>query len=44
VIASLGTQEFCESEVGINPGHEIAKGRNILLSPIKRSQQKRRKS
>ncbi|HUO27968.1 MAG TPA: aminoacyl-tRNA hydrolase [Bryobacteraceae bacterium] len=39
-IGSLGTQEFVRVRLGVHPGHPLASGKDYLLSPVKRSQQK----
>ncbi|HVN05902.1 MAG TPA: aminoacyl-tRNA hydrolase [Bryobacteraceae bacterium] len=39
-IGSLGTQEFVRVRLGVHPGHPLASGKDYLLSPFKRSQQK----
>ncbi len=40
VIEKLGTQNIVRVRLGIHPGHQLASGKDFLLSPLRRGQRK----
>jgi peptidyl-tRNA hydrolase, PTH1 family len=40
VIEKLGTQNIVRVRLGIHPGHQLASGKDFLLSPMRRGQRK----